>query len=190
MTHNLRELTLEHHRRAERSDFVRRIIKKTITDEQYYVYLCNQLLCYNILEHWAEKNGILVGIENIKRASNLSNDIMDFKIKYGYKIPVVTDASLKYYDYVNEEINQDPEKLMAHIYVRHMGDLSGGQILKKLVPGEGEHYIFDEDVDGLKDKIRVKLHDGLADEARKCFDMVGDMFEDLEKEFDSMGPSD
>ena len=28
-------------------------------------------------------------------------------------------------------ILDDPEKLMAHIYVRHMGDLSGGQMIKE-----------------------------------------------------------
>jgi len=32
----------------------------------------------------------------------------------------------------------DPHKVMAHVYVRHMGDLSGGQMIKKKIPGAGK----------------------------------------------------
>ena len=34
------------------------------------------------------------------------------------------------------------EKLYAHIYVRHLGDLSGGQMIKKKTPGPNRYYIF------------------------------------------------
>jgi hypothetical protein len=38
------------------------------------------------------------------------------------------------------EIKDDPKKLMAHIYVRHMGDLFGGQMIAKKVPSSGNFY--------------------------------------------------
>ena len=66
------------------------------------------------------------------------------------------------------------------IYVRHMGDLSGGQIIKRFVPGSGQHYQFNEDVTELKEKVRAKLHDGLADEAKVCFNMIKTFMEELE----------
>ena len=35
-------------------------------------------------------------------------------------------------------IREDVDKVMAHVYVRHMGDLSGGQMLKKKVSHSGK----------------------------------------------------
>ena len=42
-----------------------------------------------------------------------------------------------------EVLRDYPEKIMAHIYVRHMGDLSGGQMIRRKVPGLGKMYKFD-----------------------------------------------
>ncbi len=50
---NLRELTKEEHRRAERTAFMNRMLKKQITPYQYYVYLSNQLYVYIALEYCA-----------------------------------------------------------------------------------------------------------------------------------------
>jgi heme oxygenase len=58
---------------------------------------------------------------------------------------------------------------MAHLYVRHMGDLYGGQMIKKKVPGSGKFYEF-KDPAGLKDLIRSKLDDSMGDEANIAFD--------------------
>lgn len=186
---NLRQLTLDSHKRAERSDFMRRITKKGITPYQYYVYLSNQLLCYYALETAALNRGLLKGIELIQRASNLSKDLTELEGLYGFTIPGHLKATDKYLRYI-ESISTESDRLMAHIYVRHMGDLSGGQVLRKLVPGSGQHYEFKEDVDDLKEKIREKLHDGMADEANRCFDMIHEFFEELESVFDDVGSPD
>ena len=77
------------------------------------------------------------------------------------------------------KIKDDPNKLMAHIYVRHMGDLSGGQMIAKRIPGAGTMYQFDEEVDILKDKIRTKLDDSMADEAKICFDFATELFQQM-----------
>ena len=52
-------------------------------------------------------------------------------------------------------IKDDADKLMAHVYVRHMGDLSGGQMIAKRVPGEGRMYKFDKGHDELKEHTAV-----------------------------------
>lgn len=186
---NLKDLTKEQHRSAERSIFVRRLLKKELTPRQYYVYLTNQLLMYSMLEHYAEQVGIFEGIEEVKRTIAIHKDLEELEKEFGFKIPRHLKSTSDYISYMNQ-IGNDKEKLLAHVYVRHMGDLSGGQILKKLIPaGSGHHYKFDRDVDELKDKIREKLHDGLADEARKCFDMVKDFTTELETSLD-MGQTD
>ena len=44
---------------------------------------------------------------------------------------MMMESTRKYVDYANKELMDYPEKIMAHIYVRHMGDLSGGQMIKR-----------------------------------------------------------
>ena len=67
---------------------------------------------------------------------------------------------------------------MAHIYVRHMGDLAGGQMIAKRVPGSGKFYQF-ENPDKLKELIRERIDDSLADEANVCFDFAIKTFQQL-----------
>ena len=74
---------------------------------------------------------------------------------------------------------EDPQKIMAHVYVRHMGDLSGGQMIAKRIPGSAKFYQFDEDVNVLKDKIRTRLDDSMADEARICFNFATELFKQM-----------
>jgi heme oxygenase len=61
----------------------------------------------------------------------------------------------------------------------HMGDLSGGQMIAKKVPGAGRLYQFEGDISQIKEQIRSKTHDGMADEARKCFSFATETFKEL-----------
>ena len=75
----------------------------------------------------------------------------------------------------------DPTKIMAHVYVRHMGDLYGGKMIQKLVPGSGNAYKFEDPrqcIAGINSKISVDL----AEEALKGFDYCIDLFNELKKE--------
>ena len=60
-----------------------------------------------------------------------------------------------------------------------MGDLSGGQMIAKRVPGSGRYYKFKQDDDFLKEHIRSKLNDNMADEAKVCFDFATKMFQQM-----------
>ena len=55
------------------------------------------------------------------------------------------------------------------MYCRHMGDLFGGQMIAKKVPGQGRFYQF-KDPEALKAAIRAELTDDLGDEARVAFE--------------------
>ena len=68
---------------------------------------------------------------------------------------------------------------MAHIYVRHMGDLSGGQMIAKRVPGAGKMYQFGDEPEKIKEAIRSKLDDSMADEAKVCFDFAKRFFDEM-----------
>ena len=75
-------------------------------------------------------------------------------------------------------IKDDPDKLMAHLYVRHLGDLSGGQMIAKKVPGSAKMYQF-ENKDQLKETIRARCTDAMADEAKICFDFATQQFKEM-----------
>ena len=68
--------------------------------------------------------------------------------------------------------------ILAHIYVRHFGDMYGGQMIAKRNPGSGSMYVF-EDVEELKTTVRAKLNDDMADEANRCFEFAMQLFEEL-----------
>ena len=68
----------------------------------------------------------------------------------------------------------------GYLYCRHMGDLHGGQIIKKQVAhiSSGKFYDFN-DADALKIQIRQELTDDLGDEARLAFEYAIRMMKDL-----------
>jgi heme oxygenase len=73
---------------------------------------------------------------------------------------------------------EEKDDLLAHIYVRHFGDMYGGQMIKKRNPGSGKMYEF-ENVEELKTTVRAMLHDDMADEANLCFEFAMQLFEEL-----------
>ena len=76
-------------------------------------------------------------------------------------------------------IMHDTNALMAHVYVLHMGDLSGGQMIAKKVPGSGTMYKFDTDKKKLKDAIRKRTNDDMAEEAKYAFTSATNLFKEL-----------
>jgi heme oxygenase len=186
---NLRELTKEAHRSAERTSFMNRMLKKQITPEQYYVYLKNQLFMYTTLEYYASEVGVFDDMPELMRSEALLDDVLMMEVDNDFADAPILASSHEYVRYM-QDIKDDKDRLFAHVYVRHMGDLSGGQIIKKLVPGPTNLYEFGEDVDGLKNRVRGELHDGLEKEAKVCFSMVQKFLEELEEYFDDMGSTD
>lgn len=172
---SLKELTWEHHQNAERQDFVK-ILLNDIDKDLYATFLYNQFPMYELLEIMAMKNNMLFGLQGIERSKAIFNDFKELWDKE--ETPPLCAVTKDYLDHIMS-IQNDPHKLMAHIYVRHMGDLSGGQMIAKKVPGSCRLYHFDEDVHQLKEKIRKKVDDSMADEAKICFDFATRLFQEM-----------
>ena len=170
----LKELTWEFHKSAERSNFARKLLKGQLTESQYAEYLYNQLFIYEALEQWAEHAGILKGIEGICRAEAIKEDFNQLGGNFTIK-----SSAVDYKEHLYKLHEYDPEQLLAHIYVRHFGDLHGGQMIAKRVPGKGRMYKFDKGHDELKELVRARLDDSMADEAKLCFDFATKMFQQL-----------
>jgi|TARA_B110000908_G_C10260871_1_gene459125 heme oxygenase len=177
---NLKELTWEHHKNAERQVFVKELMSGKISEERYATLLFNLHPQYNILETFAKLHDLL----DVRIAPSIHADYHElWNESEGAYTPTALPVVKEYMDHI-VSIGQDPEKLMAHIYVRHMGDLSGGQMISKKIPGSGTMYQFDEDVDGLKEKIRTRLDDSMADEAKIAFDFATKLFQQMQETTD------
>lgn len=174
---SLRELTLEKHKSAERHDFVKILFSGKIHPLFYATFLANQHPIYEILEVCSMQHSLLNGLPDICRSKSIYSDLYELTDNNAIKTTLLP-VSKEYIDYVINLSNTNPKLLLAHIYVRHMGDLSGGQMISKKVPGEGKFYKF-EDPDKLKLEIRERIDDSLADEANVCFDFAIKLFQQL-----------
>lgn len=171
---NLKELTWEHHKNAERQEFVKELMSGDITTKRYATFLFNQHPQYNLLEVLSMLHDLL----DLRRGPQIHDDYQELWGETNPNQPPLLPVVKDYMDHLMT-IKDDPNKLMAHIYVRHMGDLSGGQMIAKKVPGEGRMYKFDQPVDELKEKIRTRLDDSMADEAKLAFDFATQMFKEM-----------
>jgi len=174
---NLRELTKDAHTNAERQEFVKILFSGTINPKLYATFLKNQHPCYEILEVCAMPHQLLHGLPDIRRAPAIHSDFEELWDDEVDGKPHMLSTTEKYIKYILS-IKDDPKRLMAHIYVRHMGDLAGGQMIAKKVPGAGRMYQF-ENPDTLKAAIRERISDDMADEAKVCFEFATDTFKEM-----------
>ena len=175
---SLKELTWENHSKAERTEHARKLLKG-MTPEDYHKYILNQYHMYKALEEQAKVWGVLVGIEDICRADRILADVEELEQQHNIerKDELICNTTREYVDYIKDVT--DYNNLLAHIYVRHFGDMYGGQIIAKRNPGSGKMYEF-ENVEQLKERVRSRLSDEMAVEANKCFEFAIRLFGDLD----------
>lgn len=180
---SLRDLTKENHTRAERQEFVKLLFSGRIKPHTYATYLYNQHKMYDVLEACAMMHGLLNDYPTIRRAPSIREDFEELWQDTETE-PSVVPATERYLEYI-KTIKDDPKKLLAHLYVRHFGDLSGGQMIAKFVPGSGKYYQFDGDPDQIKIVLRQKLDESLADEANVAFEHAIEFFQDMMEVIDA-----
>jgi len=174
---SLKELTHAAHKDAETQPFVKILFSGKINPKLYATYLKNQHPMYEILEVCAMPHQLLHGLIDIRRAPKILSDFQELWNDETDGDPQILPITEEYIKYILS-IKDDPKKLMAHIYVRHMGDLAGGQMIAKRVPGSGKYYQF-ENPEILKMSIREKINDEMADEAIVCFDFAKRFFQEM-----------
>ena len=173
---NLKELTWEHHKEAERQEFVKVLMSGKIHPDFYATYLWNQHMKYDLLEALISVTGKVNHIEDIYRKPHILADYMELWRHSNQ--PKTVQSTLDYIRHLRT-IMTDSEALMAHLYTLHMGDLSGGQFIARKVPGQGRMYKFKGDVQKTKEQIRELINDDMAEEAKKCFEFSTKLFQEL-----------
>lgn len=173
----IKELTWEHHQNAERQAFAKLLISGDISKDMYATYLWNQHKKYDILEAMVAAHGLFAEVgANISRKTLMEADIAELW-KHNVAPPVVP-STIYYIDHMRD-IMGDRDKIIAHMYVFYLGDMSGGQMIKKKIPGEGRMYDFGDNVKELKDRIRDMTTDEMAEEAQWVFSSATKLFEEL-----------
>ena len=170
----LRDLVKDVHTRAEESPFAQLLMSGNITEQQYKHYLFQQLNAYEALETRADELGILDEIPSIKRAGHIFHDYVDLNASGSFE---VFSNVQRYVEYVKD---LNAQQCWAHIYVRHFGDMYGGNMISKRIPF-GNHTMYQfEDKKGLIEYVRAKLTDDMGDEAILVFDYAIELFKELE----------
>jgi heme oxygenase len=182
MAYDIKELTKEIHQNAERQEFVKTLMSGTIRPELYAIYLYNQLQCYSVLEKYGMHNDLFRQTPGLQRSENIHRD---FKKLWDFDFnPEITPSTKKYVEHI-ETIKDDPEKLYGHIYVRHLGDLSGGQMISKKVPvkafydfmGKGQEYkrIVKEIINEYLNTYQINV----MSEVTYCFQSATNLFKEM-----------
>lgn len=166
---SLKDITWDLHKEAETATFVKRIMKGEASTNEYANYLYNLLAIYDPIEFSCTRQGFFKNLEGIQRLRKLYEDFLELDTGEQYQL---VPSVVEYHDYLIK-LGNDPYRrhlMKAHLYVRHMGDLNGGQVFKRIVApySKGKFYDFDN-VNELKVKIKEELTDDLGPEARIAF---------------------
>ncbi|MBO3459894.1 heme oxygenase (biliverdin-producing) [Aetokthonos hydrillicola Thurmond2011] len=203
----LREGTKQSHTMSENTAFMKCFLKGIVEQEPFRKLIANLYFLYCAIEEELERHHdhpavAPIYFRELNRKANLEQDLAFY---YGYRWQdqiVASKEGRAYVDRIHEVAKTEPALLIAHAYVRYMGDLSGGQSLKKIIRSamslpedQGTRfYEFDdlksvEAIRAFKGKYRDALNslpidDTLAqkivDEANNAFQLNRNVFHELE----------
>ncbi len=200
----LREGTKKSHTMAENVGFVKCFLKGVVEKKSYRKLVVNLYFVYSAMEEEMEKlkdHPVLSKIyyPELNRKKSLEQDLYFYFGANWREEAKLSEAGKAYVARIREIAKTQPELLVAHSYTRYLGDLSGGQILKKisqramnLSDGEGTAFYEFEDISDEKefktkyrqamDELPVDLAtaEQIVDEANDAFGMNMILFQELE----------
>lgn len=200
----LREGTKKAHTMAENTGFIACFLRGTVEPTSYRKLVANLYFVYAAMEEEMQKHqdhpvlGTLYFPE-LNRKASLEQDLTYYFGQNWREQIAPSEAAEGYVARIREVSAQSPELMVAHLYTRYMGDLSGGQILKKIAQnamnlsdGAGtSFYEFEQisDEKAFKQMYRDRLDaapvdeatvDRIVEEANDAFGLNMHMFQELE----------
>ena len=200
----LREGTKKSHTMAENVGFVKCFLKGVVEKKSYRKLVADLYFVYSAMEEEMEKlkdHEILSKIyfPILNRKQSLESDLQFYFGNNWEKEIKISDSAKDYVARIREISQTQPELLVAHSYTRYLGDLSGGQILKKisqkamnLSDGEGTSFYEFADISdekAFKDTYRQAMNDLpvdmemaelIVEEANDAFGLNMRVFQELE----------
>ncbi len=137
LAHQLREGTKHCHTAAENTAFMKCFLKGIIEKDPFRKLTANLYFVYSALESELERlrDHPVVGslyFPELNRKAKLEEDL-EYYYGENWRDEIAASAQGQVYvSRIHEVAHHHPELLVAHSYVRYMGDLSGGQSLRNI----------------------------------------------------------
>ncbi|XP_010158761.1 PREDICTED: heme oxygenase 1 isoform X1 [Eurypyga helias] len=150
----MKEATKEVHERAENTPFMKNFQKGQVSLQEFKMVTASLYFIYSALEEEIERNknkpvyAPVYFPAELHRKAALEKDLEYFYGSNWRKDIPCPEATQKYVERLHYVGKSHPELLVAHAYTRYLGDLSGGQVLKKIaqkalqLPSTGEGLAF------------------------------------------------
>ncbi|XP_006637092.2 heme oxygenase 2 [Lepisosteus oculatus] len=203
----LKEGTKESHDKAENTQFVKDFLKGRIRKELFKLGTVALYFTYSALEEEMERNkdhpqfAPLYFPLELHRQEALAQDLEYFYGEDWREVVERSEATRHYVERIHEVGQRAPELLVAHAYTRYMGDLSGGQVLKKVaqralrLPSTGEgvnfyHFAHISSAKEFKQLYRSRMNEleldqdtkeRIVEEANRAFCFNMEIFDELDK---------
>ena len=202
----LREGTKKSHTMAENTGFVAFFFKGVVEKKSYRKLLSDLYFVYQAMEEEIERlvleeHPVIkpIAFKTLFRKKTLENDLKfyfgdDWKDKIN-----ISKSAEEYVARIRLVAKKSPELLVGHHYTRYIGDLSGGQILKKIakkalnLPGDNGLNFYDFELIDDEKKFKVEYSetlnklpinqttaDQIINEANQAFTYNMKMFKELE----------
>ena len=201
LSSRLREGTREEHESAESSGFISRLMSGRLSVDAYVALASQQFFVYSALEAIADDvrtlpQGSSLLFDELTRTPSIARDLEHLVGPDWRAIVMPLPATVRYVEALEASATSLP-RYAAHAYTRYLGDLSGGQIIKRMLerhyglgPEGITFYSFEEIPKSkpFKDVYRERL-DGLeldeqqlaeaVAEAKGAFRLNQDLFAEL-----------
>lgn len=171
--------TQQSHSNAEHTGFMKNFLSGGVSQDSFCQLLSNLYFVYRQLEselqcHTTHPIISKIYYPELNRKANLEKDLTFYYGDHWQNNIAPSPATQAYVSRLRELSATEPVLLIAHAYTRYMGDLSGGQSLKKIAQSIfhlEEHqgicfYEFDQipDVNEFKTQYRQKLNELILNE--------------------------
>lgn len=200
----LRSATRRLHAEVERAGVMARLLRGRLDRAGYVQLLGNLHAIYESLEAGASHNAHLpelaaLDLVPLFRCRALEQDLLVLQGPSWRDQRVLVGAAQEFAEHLQILSRTQPLLLAAHAYVRYLGDLSGGQMLTRVVarslllePGQGVDFYDFGDADTVQERKQAfraalerlagneTLAGQLVDEACKSFERHKTLFEQLD----------
>ena len=202
----LREGTKKSHTMAENTGFVACFLKGVVEKTSYRKLIGDLYFVYKAMEEEIDRlvqedHPVIkhIGFKELFRRQTLEKDLEFYYGNNWLDQIKISESAKSYVDRIRLVANESPELLVGHHYTRYIGDLSGGQILKKIAKkalnlrgDDGLNFyefkliedekLFKKSYSETLNKLPIdqKIADNIIDEANEAFAYNMKMFRELE----------
>ena len=202
----LREGTKKSHTMAENTGFVACFLKGVVEKTSYRKLISDLYFVYKAMEEEIDRlvqedHPVIkhIGFKELFRRQTLEKDLEFYYGNNWLDQIKISESAKSYVDRIRLVANESPELLVGHHYTRYIGDLSGGQILKKIAKkalnlrgDDGLNFyefkliedekLFKKSYSETLNKLPIdqKIADNIIEEANEAFAYNMNMFRELE----------